>query len=277
MPINNEQSAENPQVSIIVPVYNSEKYLDRCIQSFVNQTGPTLEIVLVDDGSTDSSASICESWVKKDSRIHAIYQKNEGPSNARKAGVECSTGEWIFFVDSDDTVTENAMSTLFKHIRDDVDMVIGTMISTKLKNYYRYNYEEKNTLQYMKLLLKTKVQGGPVAKLIRKSLFDSFTFDIPPEVSSISEDFIMNIRIGQKVRNVIFLPDIVYNYIWRPNSTISKFQAFYSQKKYRAIYDNLVKQSIKPNYLKPLRGVLIWHYFYRRYRLARSIIHSLLR
>jgi len=268
---NIEQKIAKSQISVVIPVFNSEKYLDSCIQSIVAQTGPGFEIILVNDGSTDSSGSICDSWGKKDSRIRVLHKENGGVSNARKTGVDNSSAEWILFVDSDDIIPEKSLDTLYKYVRDDVDIVIGTMKHTKIKRYYKYNYEEKDTLQYLKSLLKTKIQGGPCAKLIRKSLFNPFVFDIPPNIA-VGEDFLTNVRIGQNARRVILLPDIVYCYIWRPNSAISKFRILSSEKNYRIAYDRLVKQSIRENYRKPLRWAIIWHYLCRRYWLLRSLI-----
>lgn len=93
---------KNPLVSIIIPVYNVEPYLKECLDSIVNQTYSLLEIILVDDGSTDQSGVICDEYAEKDDRIRVIHQHNQGLSMARNAGMEIMTGEWVMFVDSDD-------------------------------------------------------------------------------------------------------------------------------------------------------------------------------
>ncbi len=93
---------EMPLVSVIMPVYNVENYLNKCIESVVNQTYKNLEIILVDDGSTDNSPLICDNWAKKDSRIRVLHKLNSGAGFSRNQGIENSTGEYIFFVDSDD-------------------------------------------------------------------------------------------------------------------------------------------------------------------------------
>lgn len=103
---------EEPKISIIVPIYNVEKYLNRCISSLVQQTYNNLEIILVDDGSPDNSAEICEEWKKKDSRIIVFHKKNGGLSDARNYGIECSHGDYIAFVDSDDYVDLNMYQTM---------------------------------------------------------------------------------------------------------------------------------------------------------------------
>lgn len=94
---------ENDLISVIVPIYNVEKYLQECLDSIINQTYKNLEIILVDDGSTDNSGIICNEYAKKDNRIKVIHKKNGGLSSARNAGMdECSVGGYITFVDSDD-------------------------------------------------------------------------------------------------------------------------------------------------------------------------------
>jgi len=92
----------NQLISVIVPVYIVEPYLDRCVQSIVNQTYKNLEIILVDDGSPDNSPAMCDAWAEKDSRIRVIHKENGGVSSARNAGLDMATGSYITFVDADD-------------------------------------------------------------------------------------------------------------------------------------------------------------------------------
>ena len=244
-----------PLISIIVPIFNTEKYLDRCVLSIVNQTEDNIEILLVNDGSSDSSGLICDAWAKKDSRIRVIHKKNEGVTIARKTGVEHSTGEWICFVDSDDELPKNSTQLLRKHIGDDVDLVIGTAKFTgNYKWPYSLRYEKKNTLQYVKSLLLGKIHGGPWARLIRKNLFDDFVFDIPVLITK-GEDILMNIRLGQKVRKVILLPDIVYYYIQRQNSAAT--QNRFLDQDYRFAFVCVFNQSIYEKYRKSLKIAII--------------------
>lgn len=114
----------NDLISIIVPVYNTEKYLDKCIESIVNQTHKNLEIILVDDGSTDNSGKILDEWAKKDNRIKIIHKENGGVSSARNLALDNATGEYITFVDSDDGLKENALEILCAEIKsEDFDFV----------------------------------------------------------------------------------------------------------------------------------------------------------
>ena len=100
-------------ISIIVPIYNVEKYIKKCIDSIINQTYTNLEIILVDDGSPDNCGKICDKYKEKDDRIKVIHKKNGGLSDARNAGIDIATGEYITFIDSDDYVAENYIEVLY--------------------------------------------------------------------------------------------------------------------------------------------------------------------
>ena len=101
-------------VSVIVPVYNVEEYMDACIYSIVNQSYHNLEILIVDDGSTDSCGEKCDRWANKDSRIKVIHQKNQGLSGARNTAIDVCKGEWITFIDSDDIVEQDYIKMLLE-------------------------------------------------------------------------------------------------------------------------------------------------------------------
>ncbi|MDR2581466.1 MAG: glycosyltransferase [Fibromonadaceae bacterium] len=263
----------NPLISVIVPVYNTEAYLNRCIESIANQAFKKIEIILVNDGSTDTSGVICDLYAKKDSRIHVIHKKNEGVTVARKTGVEHASGEWICFVDSDDEVPENSVQVLLAHIRDDVDIVKGMYkYIGKGRRPYKPYYLEQNNMQYMKFLLKGKISQTPHA-LVRKTLFDNFTFDIPAHITN-GEDLIMNLRIGQKARRIILLPNIVYHYIWRAGSAISNKPML--NKNYRIAYYRALDQSIHQEYRKALRAAIIYKKLFIKWRLLKNIIKKML-
>ena len=110
--------SNNPLITVIVPVYNVEKYLTRCVDSIINQTYKNLEIILVDDGSTDSSPAICDNYAKKDSRINVIHKQNNGASSARNAALDIASGDYIGFVDSDDYINRDMYASLFDSIVD---------------------------------------------------------------------------------------------------------------------------------------------------------------
>ena len=109
-----------PKISVIVPVYNTEKYLDRCIQSILAQTYTDFELLLVDDGSTDSSGAICDKYAEQDSRVRVFHKENGGVSSARNQGLDNAKGEWITFVDSDDWVDREFFNILSKSSKPDI-------------------------------------------------------------------------------------------------------------------------------------------------------------
>ena len=138
-------------ISIIIPVYNVELYLDKCLQSVVNQTYRNIEIILIDDGASDNSGIICDRWQKKDSRIKVIHKTNGGLSSARNVGIEHANGEYLMFIDSDDIVSDELCRILIemmknndadisicnaKHIFDDV---VSFKSTGKLHFYNRNN------------------------------------------------------------------------------------------------------------------------------------------
>lgn len=121
-------------VSIIIPVYNVKEYIDECIISIVNQTYSNLEIILIDDGSSDGSAEICDRWASKDSRIHVAHQGNRGVSAARNTGLFMSKGEFISFVDADDWLETDEIEKLVSHlISHEADMAVCGYINHSLK------------------------------------------------------------------------------------------------------------------------------------------------
>lgn len=117
-----------PEISVIIPVYKAEQYLNRCVGSIVEQTFQAFELILVDDGSPDNSPKLCDEWAQNDSRIHVIHKENGGASSARNAGLEVAKGKWIAFVDSDDWLDKTALKILYNlAIEYDVPMAIGGM------------------------------------------------------------------------------------------------------------------------------------------------------
>lgn len=118
-------------ISIIIPVFNKEKYINDCLKSVLNQNYKNLEIIVINDGSTDNSGNIIKKWMEKDSRIKYIYQKNNGVASARNKGIEIAKGDYIFFLDADDLIKENTISTLVKYAKIENPDIIAA-------NYCKY-------------------------------------------------------------------------------------------------------------------------------------------
>lgn len=110
----NKEAIQAPLISLLVPIYNVASYVDRCVGSLVNQTYSNLEILLVDDGSTDGSGALCDEWVKKDSRIHVVHKENGGLSDARNAGIKRAAGAYLAFIDGDDYIAPEYCEKLYQ-------------------------------------------------------------------------------------------------------------------------------------------------------------------
>lgn len=130
----------NKLISVVVPIYKVEKYLDRCVESIVKQTYKNLEIILVDDGSPDNCPKMCDEWAKKDKRIKVIHKKNGGLSDARNAGLDIMTGEYVTFVDSDDYI----LPSFSKACEDLCNSNCDVMVTLANKNYGEWKYGNKN-------------------------------------------------------------------------------------------------------------------------------------
>lgn len=174
-------------VSVIVPIYNVEEYLPNCIRSILSQTYSDFELILVDDGSLDSSYSICESYAKIDSRIKVVHQNNAGLSAARNTGIENAKGEYLTFIDSDDFVQSCYLEVLVKGCKEyqadlsvcsfirclSNDTIDSVRIPPRIENFDVFSDER------MKVFLTTqRVRTSAWAKLYRKSLFDTLRFPV---------------------------------------------------------------------------------------------------
>lgn len=209
-----------PKVSIVVPVYNTEKYLDRCVQSLICQSYRNIEIILVNDGSSDGSLNIIYQWKNRDSRVICVDQKNQGVTCARKNGVHAATGDWVCFVDSDDEIPQKAIEKMVA-ASENVDVVIGAVDAQgqglELWNFPKFN-ADYSRVEYLKnLLWNRQIHWGPVAKLFRKDLLDNFVFDISRKITN-GEDRLFNIRVACKIKNVRIIDAIVYHYALRAAS-----------------------------------------------------------
>ena len=213
-----------PEVSIIVPVYNSEQFLSDCIKSILAQTFTDFEIILVDDGSKDSSYSICQEWAKHDNRVLAYTKDNGGPGSARRYGVSKAHGKYINFVDADDIIPETSIKDLYSEmISHQLDIVQGN------RRFIPIN-DNKDIVSsfpvdgiftgkdFVKFLFEAKCNAGPVGSLYNRVLFNTQTFNISDDVKT-CEDLYMNICLGISATKVgLFNNIIVYNYIENKDS-----------------------------------------------------------
>lgn len=204
----------NNTISVIVPVYNCEKFLDKCLHSIMNQNFKDLEIILIDDGSTDGSGKICDEWAQKDLRIKVMHQNNSGVSTARNVGIRIATGEYILFVDADDTLTNDAIQIFSSYSDSNYDLVIGSY--NEVRNRIKKAIIRKND-EYDQNKIKQNIDdfdkfiSTPWAKLYRKSIIteNNIRFN---EKLPLGEDHVFNLEYCKYVNKCLIIDDIVYNY-----------------------------------------------------------------
>lgn len=213
---------QNEKISVIVPIYNVEKYLQRCIESIVYQSYSNLEIILVDDGSVDSCPEICDRYKICDSRIKVIHKENGGLSSARNAGISVATGKYISFVDSDDWIHVDAMKyllELLKKYNADFSMAENARVHNRNEMVSNNAYEETvfTKEDFIKKILKYGTQENVQyawAKLYKKELFSNIKYP----VGLTSEDIPVTFEITCISKKIAYSSKIIYFYYYNPQS-----------------------------------------------------------
>jgi len=230
---------KQPKVSIIVPVYNVEKYLDRCVQSLLGQTLKEIEIILVDDGSPDNCPQMCDGYAEKDSRIKVIHKQNEGLGYARNSGMEMATGEYVAFVDSDDFVDVNMYERLYKEVRNaDLDTCYCGFYRRHVTGKLDRKVEVKKDMYFIgrdavDSFLLDMVAPCPsyhsdvkymmcVWKAIySKALIEKYAIRFESERTFVSEDILFHIDYLSKAERVKFISEYFYYYCINGTATLS--------------------------------------------------------
>ncbi len=257
---------EKGLVSVVIPIYNVEKYLDCCVTSIVNQTYQKLEIILVDDGSPDSCPQLCEKWAQKDPRIKVVHKTNEGLGMARNTGMEHATGEYICFFDSDDYVALDTIEKAYRQIRDqEAEIVVfgkqsvgkdGTISKclTPKADKLRFEGEEVQTVflpdfidnRHPRLAVK-ELCFSSCTCLYSMDLIERTAWRFVSERQNISEDSYSLIWLYQYVRTVTILPEALYFY--RENET--SLTRTYRKDRYEKIkkfYEDCLQLAQQANY-----------------------------
>ena len=209
-------------ISVIVPVYNVEKYLDKCLNSIVNQTYKNIEIIVIDDGSTDECGIKCDEWQRRDNRIKVIHQENKGLSETRNTGIKNATGKYISFVDSDDYVDSQFIEKLYNtlrktnsdisvcnyvHIKENKNVILT--VTGNIKEY-------SNTEAIIEFLNENDIYNYLWNKLFKKDLFIEISF---PE-ERVFEDIRTTYKLIAKSKKVSKIQDELYVYINRSTSIV---------------------------------------------------------
>ena len=253
-------SQEKALISIIIPVYKVEKYLEKCIQSVIKQTYENLQIILVDDGSPDNCGKICDEYAKKDHRIEVIHKSNGGLSDARNKGLEIAKGEYIGFVDSDDYIESDMYEVLYNLLKQyNVDVSICNFYTVSqgkiaIKNADN-GIKEYNRIEILKeILLDNDIQSYAWNKLYKRELFGEIKYPVGKKYEDIGTTF----YLLEKCNKVVVTGKPEYYYINRQDSivnnvtetTITDYIELIMQR-YDYIEENIKElSSYNKNYLK---------------------------
>ncbi len=230
-----------PKISVIIPVYNVEKYLERCINSVRNQTMTDWQILLVDDGSDDNSPKLCDEYAKADPRIHVCHKKNGGASSARNTGIDMAEGEYLCFLDSDDTLYDYSLEKLVSAAeKENADIVFG---GYNIKNdIYCIDYvcEKEQLIKLYFELIGKKIYYASWAKLFKRNIIIDNNIRFNPE-QKCNEDYTFNCIFCKYVQRAAFIRDVIYWYNLENETSITKtfYMDYYRYliMGYEAIYE----------------------------------------
>lgn len=203
----------NSKVSIIIPIYNSRKYLSTCINSILEQTYQNIEIIIIDDGSTDNSKKIVEEYIRENNLIKYFYKKNGGVSSARNMGIEKATGKYLFFVDSDDMIEKDAINKCMELINE-YDYLFVKRINNKAK------YKNKNIVceipkeEFIESVIKNKINGFVCCGIYNKKIIGNLRFD---QEISFMEDTLFLLQYISKLKTIGFVDYSCANYHYIEN------------------------------------------------------------
>ncbi|WP_337814346.1 glycosyltransferase [Intestinibacter sp.] len=237
-------------VSIIVPIYNVEQYLDRCIESLVTQSYINLEIILIDDGSKDTSGDICDLWAQRDKRIRLVHKENGGLSDARNKGLDIATGDIISFIDSDDYISKYFYEKLI-NIMEQTDSDIVECQFKKFNENERVNYLNKENIEFISfnteeaiknLILNCELSTTVWNKIYKTSVIKKLKF----RVGKTNEDDFYTYLAFDNAKKITKLQDELYYYLQRPESIMGKIYKLNRLDEIEAKYERL--KYIEKNY-----------------------------
>lgn len=209
-----------PLVSIVIPAYNVSDYLDECLESVVSQTYTNLEVILVDDGSTDDTGARCDVWAKRDSRVRAVHQENGGLSMARNAGITQSHGDYLLVVDSDDRIDKDLIKRCMTRMeRDSADLVHFGYRTIDEKGFPPKNYPDPDVADggLLLVILSNQVASHAWQFLCKRSLYNGIQF---PKGRK-AEDLATTYQLVSRAERCIVVPDSLYEYRTREGSILS--------------------------------------------------------
>ena len=220
---------DNALISVIVPVYNVENYLSKCISSIIKQSYKNFELILVDDGSTDKSGAICDIFAEKDGRIKALHKINEGVSSARNYGIKQACGKYICFVDSDDYVLDDYLLNLISCVDNDIDFVLSGYELISNSSHYISSVSNYICTGKTRLLLSSYSRlyccYAPYGKLFKRNIISKHNLQFDPAIHY-GEDRLFVFGYLSYVDTVAVTPYIDYCYCRRDGSLVSRIYQF---------------------------------------------------
>lgn len=248
------------KVSIIVPIYNVEKYLDRCMESLLNQTLKDIEIIMVDDGSPDNCPQMCDEYAKKDSRVKVVHKKNAGLGFARNSGLDIATGEYVAFVDSDDYIDLGMYEKLYKTAIENNNEAVFCAFKCEFSPNRFIEYKECDTYtEYtraeMNELVLDFIAAPPYCKseiihdmsvwhsVYKRSVIENNKIKFISERDYVSEDIPFQIDFLECCNKVAFIPDVFYVYCYNGGSLTKSFKPEKFEKS-QALYHLLKERTL---------------------------------
>lgn len=240
------------KISIIVPVYQAQAYIERCLDSLLKQNFTDFELLLIDDGSKDASGSICDGYAQNDSRIIVKHKSNEGVSKTRQYGLDLAVGEYVIFVDPDDWVEPDYLKVLYETAKSgDYDLVMCDFLKEFGNNNSVYCCQKPSSLDAASILeeMFTTLNGSTWNKLVRKDLYTRFVINFPEGIN-FCEDLYVTCSLLLKDIKVSYVNRALYHYdqIVNMNSIVRVYNeaAYERDKKVFAVFTDLFKRSKEP-------------------------------
>lgn len=255
-----------PKVSVVLPIYNVEKYLNRCIESVINQTYVNLEIILIDDGSPDNCPTMCDEWAEKDGRIKVVHKKNAGLGMARNTGIKNATGKFIFFVDSDDYIELNAIEKCVNAaLNNNAENVIygfnkinkyGKIIDSVIPNPGKFIYSGHEVINnFLPDLIAKNPLKRDSPNLLISAWACMYSLDVikksdwcfVSEREIIAEDVYSNLDLYKNINCVVILKDALYNYCFNEVSLTHTYRKDRFEK-IKYFYEQSIKKAAELGY-----------------------------
>lgn len=267
------------KISVIVPIYNAAKFLDKCLKSILSQTYQNLEIILINDGSTDNSLEICETYKKTDERIKLFSKENSGVSSSRNIGIENATGKYVIFIDADDYIEQNMFELLSKDLFDfNVDMSICGYKKVDINGNILFESEDLNEKYFDDEVFKHYLFDGRYYreilcnKLFKLDIIKNNNIRFREDIH-INENIVFILDFAHFARKFVYDNQLLYNYVFHENSALNeKFNL--KKVSVLASYVRILEYKLEPTILNKIKYKYLFEGYAFVYRLAKIKINN---